>query len=304
MDMSISELAHAYHRRCFEDLLREEPRAREGIDPEGVHQMRVAIRRLRTAFGLLPGLFCDREVKRLRTELSWLGTALGDVRDLDVYECLVREQARSLIGLDAQSLQPYFDHLVDQRAHARSRLNKVLDSRRHGALKKDLDRFLANRAPGRSAADDVANEPAVEAARRIVRRTARRLRKLGNRLDGDSPDTELHRVRIRGKRLRYVLELFVPVVGRRVQRLLRMVRTLQDCLGDHQDACVADATLRAYAGQVPKRSDNTGLILALGELVHMQQLSIHQQRALFLKLWPKISKTLKPSRLKRAVRGR
>ncbi|HSG70085.1 MAG TPA: CHAD domain-containing protein, partial [Planctomycetaceae bacterium] len=299
----MSELARAFLTRCFADLVREEPRAREGIDPEGVHQMRVAIRRLRTTFRILSSLFPAGKVTRLRSELAWLGTALGDVRDLDVYQCLIREQAGSLSGLDAESLQPYFDYLAKERGRARSRLNRVLDSRRHRELKNSLERLLADPGPGRLFADEPANEPAVEAATRIVLRTSRRLRKLGKKIDVDASDAALHRLRIRGKRLRYVLELFVPVLGKRIDRTLRSVRKLQDCLGDHHDACVADTKLRGFANQLPMRIDNTGLLLALGELVHVQQISQQRQRLLFFKLWKKISKQLKPSALKQAIGG-
>jgi inorganic triphosphatase YgiF len=298
-DASVQELAHAYLSQCFQDLQREEPRAWEGIDTEGVHQMRVAIRRIRTTLKTLSEFFAEDIVSKLKVDLAWLAMVLGAVRDLDVYQQSLRTYANSLAGSDTTALEPYHEYLSREWLRARRSLLKALSSRRYADFKKRFERFLRQN----SALDSEKNPSARLAAEKFIVKAARRLRRDGELITTASQDSELHQLRIRGKRLRYVLELFVPVLGSRMEPTMRCVKKLQDCLGNHHDAHVADEKLRAFAERVALRSGNRGLFLALGELIHVQQIAARDERNAFFKLWPQISKEIRQAHLRRKRLG-
>jgi CHAD domain-containing protein len=261
--------------------------------------MRVAIRRIRTTMKILSEFYPEDLVNKLRLDLAWLGTSLGSVRDLDVYQQSLRTYANSLAGADTTALEPYHEYLGREWLRARRSLLKALSSRRYASFKKRFERFLRQNGSLESAKDLSARI----AAEKYIIRAARKLRKDGERLAPDSKDVDLHQLRILGKRLRYVLELFAPVLGSRIDPTIRSVKKLQDCLGNHHDAFVADEKLRAYAERVPLRSGNRGLLLALGELIHVQQIAGKNERSAFFKLWPQISREIRPGHLRKKRLG-
>src|SRR5262249_60014115 len=102
-------------------------------------------------------------------------------------------------------------------------------------------------------------------------------------------DADLHRVRIKAKRARYAAELVVPDIGHPAERFVDRVKKVQDVLGEHQDAVVAEGRLRDLAAEV--RSRRTGFVAGL--LVERQRARREAARAAFAEIWPAV-----------AVRGR
>ena len=103
----------------------------------------------------------------------------------------------------------------------------------------------------------------------------------------ESPtDADLHAVRIRVKRARYAAELAAPEVGRPAERLVDRLKKLQDILGEHQDAVVAEARLRELAVERPGR----GTGLAAGRLVERQRARRAAAREAFAEWWPKVER--------------
>ena len=217
------------------ELLRHDPGTRLGGDPESLHQHRVAARRTR-AFLRATKKSVDPSWRRgVSDALGELGCATGPVRDLDVLLEHVREQVAQVGDEDRAGARLLVASLEQQRASARARLLAALDGDGYRLLLRRL------RLPPRLA-------EGVEAVRleHVAKQEFRRLAKAVRRLGEQPHDGEVHSLRIQLKRARYAAELAPPGAGHaRRRRFLDEARSVQDLLGEYQDAAVAETQLRA-----------------------------------------------------------
>lgn len=245
-------------------ILAHDPGTRLGTDPEELHQMRVAIRRIR-AFLRAGGSLLDPEwAALLREELGWLGGTLGPVRDLDVLIERIEAGAETL-GPDAAEGRKLVRTLDRDRRKARRVLLRALASERYFALLDTLER----------PAPAVADEPTLAD---IWAAEHRRLRKAVRALGPEAPDDELHAVRIKVKRARYAAEL----VGD--DSYVRAAKRLQDVLGEHQDAVVAEQRLRALALKQPAGA------VAAGRLIERERERAQLGRERWRAAWRRLAK--------------
>ena len=250
-------------------MLHYEPGTRTGEDPEDLHQMRVSVRRLRAVLKSAPGSVPESDP--LRAELGWLGGALGPVRDLDVLIDRLRAESDDFPDDERRVAATLLDGLVTERLAARERLTTALDSPRYRTLLGHLAQ-AAN-----SDIDPSAEEPELMD---LVRAPYRKLRKAVRALPADPPDEQLHRLRILGKRLRYAAELVKPITGKQLKELVRASKELQEVLGEHQDACVAEQEVRRL---VTAQGDvvDWDLVFVAGRLVERE----HVRRVTTRDLW-------------------
>lgn len=255
-----AEYAYGWLREQWAAFLRHAPGTRIGEDIEALHQMRVATRRLRASIrvfeSVLPPTF-----EGYRAELQWVGHELGAVRDLDVQiEGLERLRAASSWD-DAAALRPLIEVIERERRVERERLVELLDSERY-------DRFVQSFSLALREEPSVGTESAeiYRYAEPILARRFRRLRTDGKRLTDASPAAEYHELRIRGKRLRYSLEVFGELYGRPAERATAALKALQDMLGDHQDAEVGierlHSIIRVHGLELPPET-----LVAMGQLI-------------------------------------
>ena len=216
-------------------LVLHDPGVRLGSDPEDLHQLRVATRRLRAFLRAGRGLLDKRWSEPLRDEVGWLGKALGPARDLDVLIDRLAADVAAL-GDDAEAVSGLLRTLEDERAGARLVVVGALSSDRYLALLDRLERVSEPRGSG-------AETP----LRDVWRAEWRRTRKAFAHLDDESSDEHLHEGRIRVKRARYAAELAAHELAKRSKAFVEAAKELQDVLGEHQDAVVADARIRAWA---------------------------------------------------------
>jgi CHAD domain-containing protein len=242
-------------REQFNELLAHDPGVRLGGEPEDLHQLRVAVRRLRALLRAGRPLLVDEWVAQLRNELAWLGRELGPARDLDVFVDYLTEEVETLSDEDRRRIAPVVEQAEGDRNGAHQALRRTLGSSRYLDLLDHLDGATAH--PRTKESDATLEE--------IAGRELRRLRKAMKRLGPSSPDEELHRARIKGKRARYAAELAEATAGAKAAEFVRRAKRFQDVIGEHQDAVVAEERLRALA-----RRRGTGAALALGRLVERQ----------------------------------
>jgi CHAD domain-containing protein len=198
-------------------LSRHDPVVRMDTDPEGVHQARVATRRLRSGLRTLRGALDPRWTRELRDELGWLGGELGAARDADVLLARLAGRAHTLPAASADGAREVIDALAQRRAQAHAELLAQLRTDRYFRL---LDRLIeAARAP--ALLEGKADQPAREALKPLVRKSWRTLDKKVRSLGEPPRDEELHAVRILAKRCRYAAEATAPVLDliRRAVRL-------------------------------------------------------------------------------------
>jgi CHAD domain-containing protein len=257
-------------------LLRNEEGARLGEDPEAIHQARVATRRLRAQLAAMRPLFPDTgRVIHLRAELAWLGRALGRVRELDVLSARLTERTRSLPSADRTAAERLLSPLEEVRTDARARLLLAMESSRYARLLVAL-RSLMEEEAGDGTDAGTAFEPLMRKQWKRTKRTVGRLRR-------DSEDAELHRARILVKRARYAAEAFAPVFGRRATRFARRAAALQDVLGAHQDAVVAEAWIRTHS-----RFASPRVAFAAGELAAAERRARIEARLVWPDAWKRL----------------
>ena len=284
-DLPIGAVAIAVLRRHFSALVAKEPGTRLGDDIEELHDMRVAGRRLRAALSLFADLL-PAHAQSFRAELGWLGQTLGAVRDLDVQLEQLDGWLTELPQEDREALGPLRSLLENERAEARASMLAALDSRRYEAFVARFGRFLRAR---RARLSGQAARPAGVAAPELLEARFRKLRARGDRIVPASDAEELHRVRIQGKRLRYALEFLAEVYPRETRPLIKRLVAMQDILGEHQDADVAIARLRALAVEQGSELE-PATIFAMGEIAERYRQSMASLRARYPSAYARVTK--------------
>jgi CHAD domain-containing protein len=272
-DRSASAREHvaAALRAQYRAIVRHDPGTRLGQDSEELHQMRVATRRMRAILRAARPLLDSEWVREVRAELGWLGGALGPVRDLDVLVEHLRADAGALGGEDEGAFLTLILKLEAERAADRDAMLAAMGDPRYIALIERLD--ADTKAPPVAMSE--------RSLRDLAAREFRRLRKAIRALGADPPDDELHAVRIAVKRARYAAELAERTVGRGASAVIREAKVLQDVLGDHQDAAVAEARIRALVGARAPAAQ----AVAAGRVIERQHARRRAARAAYPKAW-------------------
>jgi CHAD domain-containing protein len=256
------------------ELIAHDPGTRLGADPEELHQTRVATRRLRAVLRAAGPLLDPAWTDSLRTELAWLGGALGPVRDLDVLLERLREEIDDLEPEERRAAGRFLALLEEEREDDRRAMLEAMSSPRYAEL---LTRLEAAAVAPRARAADVSLHD-------IAAAEFRKLRKAVRALPADPTDDELHAVRIRGKRARYAAELAEGTVGKPARRFVQDAKRLQDVIGEHQDAVVAEQRVRALLGRVGGESSH----FAAGRIVERERGRRRAARAAFPAAWARL----------------
>ncbi|MEU8704768.1 CYTH and CHAD domain-containing protein [Streptomyces sp. NPDC048565] len=239
----------AYVRAQIAAVVGLDPAVRREL-PDSVHRMRVATRRLRSAFRTYRAVLDRTVTDPLRDELKWLAAELGADRDQEVIEERLRSGLDELPG--TLVLGPVSARLtltsVARRTGSRRRVATVLDADRYLALLDSLDALLAD-PPLRPAA----GRPPQDALRRAVLKDYDRLAaRVGHALGlhpGGERDVALHEARKAAKRARYAAEAAAPALGKPARKFTERMKAVQSVLGDHQDSVLARDALRTLAVQ-------------------------------------------------------
>jgi CHAD domain-containing protein len=241
---TVLDLVYAHLGTLAATLERQHPGAARPADPQAVHEMRITVRRLRAALRAFGALLPTAAVQRFSGELERFSSELGAVRDADVVLERIRAHGAHLSEPETRALEGYTAELEAEQTRAQRRLLETLASPRYWKLVGDLERFAAaGPSPGRRRRFGALGVRYAE--KRYLAKAAAKVRRRGRRITRRARAGDLHALRIRAKRLRYLIELFAQVDGR-LQKPLRACRRLQDVLGEHQDAVVAGAKLDAY----------------------------------------------------------
>jgi triphosphatase len=252
-ELTIEDALQRVGRACLAHLLRNEPAALAD-DMEGVHQMRVAMRRLRSMLSAVNKMLPEAERRWVSAEVSALAGALGPARNLDVFATELLPPAR-----DEAPDQPGWDELSaateSARAGAHRRVGDEIRSPRHTATMLRLLRWFEGRGwrrEGTGEPDEAltvaigAVAPAVlDRRRRTVRKRSRHFRRL--------PAQGRHRLRIAVKKLRYAIELLDSLYDRRDARpFVKRLKRVQDELGHANDVRVAYSLVIELGRSAPR----------------------------------------------------
>ncbi|MDR3518237.1 MAG: CYTH and CHAD domain-containing protein [Azospirillaceae bacterium] len=240
----MTTLAEAFRhivRNSISHLLANEPCVLSGLDPEGIHQMRVALRRLRSALVLFSDYIQSAEGLQLADEVRWLGGRLGAARDRDVlltrYFDRFKNDRRPSPGIEQ------LRHAIEQiRQVAQGSAIEAMRAPRYTSLLLTIGGWIEDGRWYEGAAAGLMpslDQPVIELAHRWLAKRHRKVRRIGRQIARMEPE-DRHRLRIAVKKLRYATDFFRGLYPAATTRAyLNAVETLQDVLGDINDATVS-----------------------------------------------------------------
>ncbi|MEV6785074.1 CYTH and CHAD domain-containing protein [Streptomyces sp. NPDC051098] len=233
-----------YAREQIEAILAYDPAVRRDL-PDAVHQMRVATRRLRSAFKTYRKILDRSVTDPVGDELKWLAAELGVARDQEVLAARLDTRIAAvpqtlLLGPVRARLQVWN---ASQGSDSRRRAVGALDSTRYLDLLDTLDALLAD-PPLRKAAAGDPSDVLPKAITKDYERLAGRVEPALGMEPGEERDVALHEARKAAKRARYAGEAAKPALGKPAKRFAKAMKNVQSLLGDHQDSVVARGTLR------------------------------------------------------------
>lgn len=267
-EMRAGEAMKLILRGLLETMRANEAGIKADVDVEFLHDFRIAVRRTRSALSQVKKVFPEETTYRYLRNFRWLSQLSNDLRDLDVY--LLAEPAfRAMLPEVVQgNVAPLFDSLRSRRVQALRDVVDGLNSEAYAAILTDWEAFLNETVYEEEGAVNAA-VPIVDLARRRIYRIYRRILKEGTFILTHAEDELLHALRLECKKLRYLLEFFSCLFpAKKVTRLIKQLKRLQDNLGDFTDLSVQQEYLMRIATELPGDDAETrGALVATGFLV-------------------------------------
>lgn len=299
---SMAEAARKTIQFHFRQMLKHEAGTRAGEEIEELHDMRVATRRMRAALGVFEDDI-DREAwQPFAKLLRRTGRALGKVRDLDVFREKMQHYLDQLADARQTELEPLLAAWETGHGAAREELLTYLDSEAYARFKVEFGDFLE--IPGAGARPHVSKEGeplrhrVLQVLPIILYQGLAEVCAYDEGITGvDAPLTRYHQLRIASKRLRYTLEFFKEVLSPEAEMLITKMKTLQDHLGNLQDAVVACEVLRNFLiwgtwghGKGAKSFPAAELVIAPGVAAYLtaRQTEIQDLKNTFAPVWAEV----------------
>jgi inorganic triphosphatase YgiF len=238
-------------RACFQHLLESMPAAEDGRDPEGIHQLRVSLRRLRSAFDLMRSAGALSKLEALRSEAGWLARNLSAARDWDIFQTstlpAIAEACPSVAGFDALGQVG-----EERRSAAYDTVRQVLADRRCARFVIELGGWIEARGWRSDIPPEQLGqlaEPAINFAGRLLSERHAKALKRGRRFKSLNAE-ERHRVRLALKKLRYAVDFLLPMYGqgKPIRRFFAKLADLQEELGVFNDMATTSKLLAGLDG--------------------------------------------------------
>jgi len=279
-EMKASHAARIIHQGLLSVMEVNERGLMGDLDPEFLHDFRVAIRRARTALGQIKEVLPGTTVDHFRRELKWLGNRTGPTRDMDVYLLKIPAYQNALPDGVRDELEPLVHFLGEKKRSAHRSLVRTLRSRRYQAFKEEWAEFLETGETKEAEEEEAprnAEKPILEVASARIWKLYRRVLKGGEGSDQHTPPEVLHNLRILCKRLRYLLTFFQSLYPQdELKPLIQKLKKLQDNLGDFNDLHVQQLALWRFADEMLERGVGPPeTLMAMGRL--MGQLETRQE---------------------------
>lgn len=250
------------------------------LDTEFLHDYRVALRKTRSVVSLFKGVYSDTDTLALKTALAGLMAPTGRLRDLDVYLLERPFYFQLLPDTLHDGLATMFEAFETERAEELARLTERLKSPVYdNEINTLIDRFST---PGAIERGPRADLPAHEYAQHLIWKRYRKVCKIAATIDEDTPDEDVHELRINCKKLRYLMEFFAPLFpASEFKPILKPLKRLQDNLGLFNDYSVQQETLQTFmtTHRTGSRARDLSVAKSIGALIailHQRQL---QERA-------------------------
>ncbi len=286
-----SESIKIFLKHNFEYLIQWEETARSWDDIEGVHQMRVSFRKIRSIFSLFQQALPKSISKYWNEEIRWIGSQLGLARDLDVF---IDE------GLEVIATKIPFvgkDKLLQLAENHRSKtyhkqVCAMLDSKRYAKFKIDFEKWYEEKAWEKAELNKKHKThlemKLFDFSRLVLDNQERKVLRKGSQIDRDSA-TEMHQLRIECKKLRYAAEFFQPIfLGMEI--FIKHMKGIQDILGILNDVSVMHDLLELLLGD----SKDHELLEFSGAVIGWRTCEYYLQLKNFDSCWDEFTDTNHP----------
>ena len=241
------------------------------LDMEFLHDLRVNVRRTRSLLSLMKKQLPREELAPFQQELKWVGSVTGPLRDLDVY-LHQQDSFRQMVPEPLwEGLTYFFEDLASQRGRVLKTVRAQLRSDRFHTLFRDWERFL-HRLPARESGKG--SPVCRQVVNRIITKRSARIVRNGKAITQETPDEDLHELRIEGKKFRYLLEFFRSLYdGDSVVAYLKHMKKLQNVRGDFNDCSVQKEMLLHHLTGLNGEDERTRATAAAlgGLIVHLDE---------------------------------
>ncbi len=248
-DVSVGDAAALVIGHLTDVILAGIPAAATGDTPEAVHQMRVAVRRLRSALSIFRGAAGGPAFDAVSPQLRAFGTVLGQARDWDVFLGGAGQEVSDALPGDAR-IAAMLAAAAKRRELAYIALRKELASPSFRQLAVGLVQLAALRPWDLDADDEQAAalaSPARQYGAAVLGKRRKQMLEAGADI-AELPAEQLHELRKKGKRLRYAAEFFASEHGKGAKRFVRRLSGLQEALGHLNDGNAAGGLMTALQG--------------------------------------------------------
>ncbi len=256
----------------------------DDLDTEFLHDYRVSLRRVRSLISLFKGVWDDATEQQLKQRFSAIMRITNRLRDLDVY---LLDQA-SYYTLLPVSMHPGIDDIFASFARERAQQSRELAAHlRSEAYKREITALeqLFEGDNDSMAVGERAEDNVLEYGCRLITKRYRKVCRIASKIDEDTPDEEVHELRLQCKKLRYLLDFFSPLLDRKqVRVLIKSLKSLQDNLGRFNDYSSQQLSLQAFLDEQLASRKQVGpkMIEAIGALIILKHQLQLKERALVM----------------------
>lgn len=279
-DMRADEATKVILRYLLQVMRANETYISQDVDPEFLHDYRVAVRRTRSALSQIKAVLPPADINRFKQEFKVIGKVSNRLRDLDVYVLAEEDYKNQLPDFLRDEIEPLFLYLRRQRTVALQEVRAGLSSAEYRQIVADWETFLAEPLPQsqETAVPRKAATPILDLARRRIYKRYQQVINAGQTILTQEQQGQMHSLRIECKKLRYLMEFFASLFPpKEMGLLIRQLKHLQNRLGDLNDLNVQQAYLLHVANKLPlRRKRNRRALVAIGWLVA----NLEQKKAL------------------------
>jgi len=237
-------------------------------DPEFLHDFRVAVRRTRSALGQIKNILDKEIVKQAKKDFTCLGQSTNRLRDIDVY-LLKEDQYKKMLPENKWGyLNPFFEELRSERRSENATVVEILESERYKRIIDEWELYLNSKINTENLTVK-GEKPVIMVAKKVICKRNNKVLEFGKNLLITSSGEQLHRMRIAGKKMRYLLEFFYSLFSQvEMKLLIKKLKKLQDNLGDYHDLAVHQEMLDNFKEKlITKGSREKDTILTLGIMI-------------------------------------
>jgi CHAD domain-containing protein len=236
-NLTIEAIAKQIHLELLRNIKINLEGAKVGIEIEYLHNLRVTIRKIRSALTLIPDVFSQQELQHFKEEFKWLQQVTSQVRDLDVHLVYLQKYQQGLTIDQITALQSIIQTIKQQRTYAQIDMNEAFNSTRLSRLLSGWEKLLT--INNKTNKHDLTTHHVANIINYSLRKLYKKIIQHGRMIHHHSSNEDLHDMRKRCKKLRYMLEFFHHFYDiNAIKHLIKLIKHLTDELGICQDLAV------------------------------------------------------------------